>query len=119
MAISRSARISILLAIDVCFFFLELIVGKNSYLSHNRAVELNGINLLRIFRRLARAHCRQLSHAQVRIYLTIQLCAFSLSTAHSSLHPNSDVMSLVVALYAIKVSYALQFPILYTDSQFF
>lgn len=68
MAISRSARISILLAIDVCFFFLELIVGQNNHtLSLKRAVELNNNNLLRIFCWFARAHCRQLSHAQVRL----------------------------------------------------
>lgn len=31
VALSRSARISLLLAIDVVFFFVELIVGKQAY----------------------------------------------------------------------------------------
>ncbi|KAH0838361.1 cation efflux protein [Lanmaoa asiatica] len=62
MALSRSARITLLLAIDILFFFIELIVGY---------------------------------------------AVGSLALVADSFHMLNDIMSLIVALYAIKVRYRL------------
>ena len=68
MALSRSARITLLLIIDLCFFFVELIVGAFTHLKRSSSPSALGtlIPSTRVCRGLARTCGRQLSYAQVR-----------------------------------------------------
>lgn len=66
-AMSRSARITLLLIIDVVFFFVELIVGKS--LIHI-CVILSFI-FIRLCGRIPRFGGRQLPYAQVRYKLPL------------------------------------------------
>ena len=96
MGLSRPTRIKILLAIDFVFFLVELIVGMYllTFLMFYKAL----IVRVRICRRLPCPRCRQFPHAQVSLrtcFLHYKSCMLT--------HSNSDIMSLIVALYAIKV----------------
>ena len=105
MAVSRSTKISILLAIDLVFFFVELIAGmscSNNWRYIPLTIELPSF---RLYCWLSRPRCRQFPHAEVRCQRL--RCQLSVTTHDADLasHPfSSDVMSLVVALYAIKLT---------------
>lgn len=89
MGFSRTARIKTLLVIDTAFFLVELIVGEYYMLLSTL------LTYSRICRRVAGPRRRQLPHAQVRPFpcvIPILICP-------------SDVLSLIVALYAIKVCF--------------
>lgn len=95
MALSRSARITLLLVIDILFFFLELVVGE----PHLQLLLWSMI---------------EFTDQQVMSSVLL-LSSPIASTCSSECQPSSlrhmfcnhaivsDVMSLVVALYAIKV----------------
>jgi zinc transporter 1 len=88
MALSRSARITLLLAIDILFFFIEIIVGMWQ-------PPLGRLSLI------------SLGYAVGSLALVadsfhmLKYVALPRSSPHSP--SRSDVMSLIVALYAIRV----------------
>lgn len=92
MALSRSARITLLLAIDILFFFIELVVGM-------------------WWPPLSRPSLISLGYAVGSLALVadsfhmLKYVPFPLSSPRLS--SRSDVMSLIVALYAIRVCYTL------------
>ncbi|KAG5648054.1 hypothetical protein DXG03_007089 [Asterophora parasitica] len=90
MAMSRSARITLLLIIDILFFFIELIVGK----------------LMRILRK-----------SPSETYSTTGYAVGSLALVADSFHMLNDVMSLIVALYAIKASPFISPRLMYSKSR--
>lgn len=74
--LSRKSRILLLLAIDTCFFFTELVLG---------------------------AHARSRHVWNVQLTVSAGYVIGSLALVADSFHMLNDVLSLVVALYAIKV----------------
>ena len=94
LTMSRSSRITVLLVIDILFFLLELIVGAFLFF---RYPSLSTLPFVRLCCGIASARCRQFPHAQVCVDPLI--LTFKPLMVHQTC---SDVMSLVVALYAIK-----------------
>jgi len=99
LSMSRSARITLLLVIDVVFFFVELIVGKRcyclcfqfdcSFIWHLAGYAVGSLALVA---------------DSFHMLKSVNIASCKKNPSNSS---NSDVMSLIVALYAIKVSACL------------
>ena len=102
MSSSRTARLYVLLALDLVFFFLEISIGIVSLSPNVAPIDGSTHRLCCWFSRPRRG---QLSHAQV--------CQVPFILAIYKFTPFcSDVVSLIIALYAIKVSYLSQFALL-------
>ena len=98
---NRSTRIIILLVIDVLFFFIELIVGAQPPRPHT-SFHLTNLSIFSF------NHMKQVMPSGLSLSSpTPSICSskpFPVFSHSSIQSPSSDVMSLVVALYAIKVS---------------
>ena len=92
---NRSTRIILLLVIDVCFFFVELIVGAQPQKMHSGAS-------LTVLQDMRSARWRS-----SRIPFICSSTRFAPARPPALTSFPSDVLSLVVALYAIKVGYVV------------
>jgi hypothetical protein len=97
MGLSRTARISLLLVIDVVFFFVEITIGPIAqYLTKNLTHRHFSLSC-RLCDRFTGTGCGQLSHAEV------SFLSLLIKDSVIILLVTSDVLSLIIALYAIKV----------------
>ena len=94
MALSRTTRILILLVVDILFFIVEITVGKPLFGGCATSF-VDSLHLSRLPHRVVGTCCRQLSYVEVS--------PVKLFTTIASESCSSDVLSLSIALYAIKV----------------
>ena len=96
MAMSRSSRITLLLVIDILFFFLELLVGTSFLFSYSRFASLS----------LSGYAVGSLALVADSFHM-LKYVSFNLNLQTTHCTPNSsDVMSLIVALYAIRARHS-------------
>jgi hypothetical protein len=102
MSPSRTARLYFLLILDILFFGLEISIGKSSYFSGCSLYLSTHQVMLLVLSPSSQTAFTCSSMADVSFFLSI----------YKLMSLSSDVVSIIIALYAIKVSYLCRFALI-------